>query len=155
VTVHKTLKVHPIHYSSAEWIDRKKKKMIVPQELDGLDRTLNFIKADGMVDNEKWKTWKDLHNMLTTSWNVLFCQILAPYFAKHLTNKRKLKCACEFKEKFPEVLHLLRNFLRPKKFFRVVGGSAKFKILHGDSIEFGRNWIYQPDKRLSLALMDL
>ena len=115
--------------------------MIVLQDLDDLDCMLNFIKVDGIVDNEKWKTWKDLHNMLT-AWNVLFCQIPTPYFTKHLTNKGKLKCSCEFKEKFPKVLHLLRHFLRPKKIFRVVGGSTKFKILHSDSVEIGRNYIY-------------
>jgi hypothetical protein len=47
-------------------------------------------------------------------WNVLLCQILAPYFAKRLTNEGKLKGACEFQEKFLGVLHLLRNFLRLK-----------------------------------------
>jgi hypothetical protein len=31
VTVHKTLKVHISHYSAAEWVERRKKKMIVLQ----------------------------------------------------------------------------------------------------------------------------
>jgi hypothetical protein len=34
---------------------------------------------------------------------------------------------------------LLRNFLRLKNNFRVTIGSAKFKILCGDCMEFGRN----------------
>ena len=56
VIVHKTLKVHPSHYSATEWIDSGKKKTIVLQELDEVDHTLEFIKADEMVDNNKWKT---------------------------------------------------------------------------------------------------
>jgi hypothetical protein len=49
VTVHKILKAH----SSAEWVDCRKKKMIVLQELDALDGSLEFMKVDGTVDNEK------------------------------------------------------------------------------------------------------
>jgi hypothetical protein len=112
VIVHKTSKVHSSHYSATKWVDRKKKKMIVLQELDDLDQMLKFIKVDGTMDNEKWRSWKEAHNVSTASWNVLLCQIPVPYFAKRLTNKAKLKRACEFEEKFPEVLHLLKNFLR-------------------------------------------
>jgi hypothetical protein len=124
LTKHKTSKVHPTHYSAAEWVDYRKKKMIILQELDKLDRILEFMKVDEMVDNDKWRTWKELYNVLTASWNALLCQTPASYFAMHLTNKGKLKRACELQEKFPEVLHLLRNFWRLKFFFRVAGSSA-------------------------------
>ena len=96
VIVHKTLKVHAIHYFVTEWVDSRKKKMIVLQELDDLDFMLQFIKADRIVNNEKWRSWKELYNMSTTMWNVLLHQILAPYFAKRLMNVGKLKRACEF-----------------------------------------------------------
>jgi hypothetical protein len=88
--------VHSSHYSAAKWVDHRKKKIIVFQEFDDLDQTSKFIKADGTVDNEKWSNWKEAHNVWTASWNVFLCQILAPYFAKRLTNKAKLKCVCEF-----------------------------------------------------------
>jgi hypothetical protein len=60
--VHKTSKVHPTHYSAAEWVDRQKKKMIILQELDELDHTLEFIKVDRTVDNNKERTWKEHFN---------------------------------------------------------------------------------------------
>jgi hypothetical protein len=85
----------------------------------------------------------------------LLCQNRALYFAKLFTNKGKLKLACEFQEKFLEMLHLFRNFLRLKKNFRMARGSAKFRILHGDSMKFGGNWTYMLGKRLLFALMDL
>ena len=68
---------------------------------------------------------------------------------------RKLKHAYEFQEKFPKVLYFLRNFLRLKNNFSIVGGSAKFRTLKLDSLEFGRDWTYQPGNRLSFALFDL
>jgi hypothetical protein len=114
VTMHKTSKLHRTHYSAAERVEHIKKNLIVLQELDELDGSLEFITAEGTVDNEKWRTWKQLHNVSTASWNVLLSQIPATYFAKRLTNEGKLKRAYEFQEKFPEVLHFLRNFLRLK-----------------------------------------
>jgi hypothetical protein len=45
--------------------------------------------------------------------------------------------------------------LRLKNNFNVLGGSAKFRILKRDSLEFGRDWTYQPRKCLSFALLDL
>ena len=77
------------------------------------------------------------------------------YFAKCLTNEGKLKRACEFHEKFPEVLHFLWNFLRMKNNFSVSGSSAKFKTLKRDLLEFRRDWTYEPRKWLSFALLDL
>ena len=55
MTVYKTSKVHISHYSAAEWVERGKKKMIVLQEFDALDSTLEFTRVDGIVNNKKWK----------------------------------------------------------------------------------------------------
>jgi hypothetical protein len=107
------------------------------------------------VNNEKWKEWKKTHAVSVAMWSVLLCVIPAAYFVKRLTNDGKLKRACEFQEKFPEVLHFLQNFLMLKNNFSVSGGSAKFRTLKRDSLEFGRDWTYEPGKRLSFAFLDL
>lgn len=70
--------------------------MIILQELDELDHTLEFIKVDRIVDIDKERTWKELHNISIVVWNVLFCQTRVPYFAKLFINKRKLKRLYEF-----------------------------------------------------------
>ena len=75
--------------------------------------------------------------------------------AKHLMNIGKLKHAYEFQEKLLEVLHFLWNFLRMKNNFNVSGSSAKFRTLKRDSLEFGRDWIYELGKWLSFGLLDL
>jgi hypothetical protein len=36
----------------------QKEEVIVLQELDELDGLLEFITAEGIVDNENWRTWK-------------------------------------------------------------------------------------------------
>ena len=53
VTVYKTSKLHNSHYSIVEWVEHKKKKMIVLQEFDALDGTLQFTKVDGTMSNKK------------------------------------------------------------------------------------------------------
>jgi hypothetical protein len=155
VTVHKTSKVHCSHYSAVEWVDRRKKKMIVLQELNDINHNLEVVTAEGTVDNEKWRAWKRSHNVSSAVWNVLLTIIPAPYFVKRLTNKGKLKRASEFQEKFPKVLHVLLNFLRLKKNFKVVGGSGKFRTINSETMMLRRDWTYQMGRRLSLAIMDL
>ena len=104
------------------------------------------------MNNEKWRTWKQLHNISSMSWNILLSQILATYFAKCLTNEGKLKHAYEFQEKFPEVL---RNFLRLKTQFWVSGGLAKFRVLNNTTMEYGVPWPCSSNKRMFLVVMDL
>ena len=53
VTVRKTSKVHCSHYSPAEWVDRRNKKMIIFQELNYIDHSLEVVMAEGTVDNDK------------------------------------------------------------------------------------------------------
>ena len=94
--MHKTSKMHNSDYSAAEWVECRKEKMIVLQELDALDGMLEFIKVDDVVNNRKWKEWKKTHAISIATWSILLCVISVAYFAKRLTNKGKLKCACEF-----------------------------------------------------------
>ena len=53
VTLYKTSKLHRLHYSVSEWMECKKKKLIILSELDELNGSLKFITAKGTVDNEK------------------------------------------------------------------------------------------------------
>jgi hypothetical protein len=53
------------------------------------------------------------------------------------------------------VLHVLSNFLRLKKNFKVAGGLGKFRTINSETMMLGRNWTYQTGRRLSLAIMDL
>jgi hypothetical protein len=82
VTVHKTSKVHCSYYSAAEWVDWRKKKMIVLQELNDIDHSLEVVMAEGTVDNDKWRAWKRSHNVSPVTWNVLLTIIPASYFVK-------------------------------------------------------------------------
>ena len=77
------------------------------------------------------------------------------YFTKRLTNKGKLKRASEFQEKFPIMLHVLSNFLRLKKNFKVAGGLEKFRTINFETMMLGRGGTYETGRRLSIAIIDL
>ena len=47
------------------------------------------------------------------------------------------------------------ELLEDEEHFSILDGSAKFKTLKLDSLEFGRDWTYEPRRRLSFALLDL
>jgi hypothetical protein len=53
------------------------------------------------------------------------------------------------------VLHVLSNFLRLKKNFKVAGGLGKFRTINSETMMLGRDWTYEKGRRLSLAIMDL
>ena len=53
VTVHKTIHVHAFHHTGHEWVERRKKKKVVLEELEGLQDDLSFFKGDGSVDGDK------------------------------------------------------------------------------------------------------
>ena len=61
----------------------------------------------------------------------------------------------EFQEQFYVVLHVLLNFLRVMKNFKVVDGLRKFKTINFETMMLGRDWTYETRRQLSLAIMDL
>jgi hypothetical protein len=71
VLVYKPQKVHPGHYTAPDWVERRKKKMIVLQELVAINPGLQFIKMDGSIDNSKWREWKCDHGVSSVSYNIL------------------------------------------------------------------------------------
>ena len=55
VTVHKTALVHASHHTGHEWVERRKRKRVVMEELVELQPDLKFIRADGFVDGDEWR----------------------------------------------------------------------------------------------------
>ena len=56
--------------------------MIVFQELNDIDRSLEVVTAEGTVDNDEWKAWK-------TKSQVFFCSVECPSHHNPGTVSRK------------------------------------------------------------------
>ena len=155
VTVHKTIHVHASHHKGHEWIEQRKRKKVVLEELEGLQDDLLFFKGDGSVDGDKWRHWKEEHKVLSATYNLFLYLPTNQYFSKRLTNEGKLKRAREFYEKFPDVLPFLRNFLRLKSNLGKITGAIKLRTQDSVSMALSRDISYQAHKVLGFALMDL
>jgi hypothetical protein len=46
------------HYSGTDWVERRKRKKVILEELMNINTTLNFFKPDGSIDKASWKAWK-------------------------------------------------------------------------------------------------
>ena len=96
VTVHKTALVHASHHTGHEWVERRKRKQVVMEELVELQPDLKFIRADVSVDGDEWRNWKLDHRVSSGTYNILLYLPGSQYFSKRLTNEEKLKRASEF-----------------------------------------------------------
>ena len=71
VTVHKPALLHASHHTGHEWVERRKWKRVVLEELMELQLDLKFIKSDGSVDGEEWRKWKADHRVSSGTYNMM------------------------------------------------------------------------------------
>ena len=112
--MHKTNNVHASHHTGHEWVERRKRKRVILEELEELQPDLKFTTPNKAVDGDVWRQWKRNHRLSSATYNIVLHLPGNQYFAKRLTNEGKLKCTSEFQEKFLDVLLFLHNFLRLK-----------------------------------------
>ena len=153
--MHKTALVHTSHHIGHEWVEKRKQKRIVLEELVELQPDLKFIKSDGSVDGDEWRKWKLDHRVSSATYNMLLYLPGNQYFSKRLTNEGKLKQANEFQEKFPGVLSFFCNFLRVKSNLRPCTGHIRLRVQDSVSLSFLREWSYGEEVAPSFGLMDL
>ena len=94
--MHKTNHVHASHHTRHEWVERRKWKRVILEELVELQPDLKFMAPGGAVDSDVWRQWKRDHRVSSATYNILLHLPGNQYFAKQLTNKGKLKRASEF-----------------------------------------------------------
>ena len=155
VTVHKTIHVHASHHTGHEWVERRKRKKVVLEELEGLQDDLSFFKGNGLVDDDKWRHWKEEHRVSSATYNLLPYLPTNQYFSKRLTNEGKLKRAREFQEKFPDVLLFFQFFLHLKSNLGKITSTIKLRTQDSVSLALSRDTSYRAHKVLGFALMDL
>ena len=109
--MHMTIHVHASHHIGHEWVEKRKLKGIVLEELVELKPDLKFIAPNGTVDGDIWREWKRTHRVSSATYNILLQAPGNQHFGKRLTNEEKLKRTSKFQEKFPNVLSFFGNFL--------------------------------------------
>ena len=82
VTVHKMNNVHASHHTRHEWVERRKRKRVILEELVELQPDLKFTTPDGAVDGDVWRQWKRDHRVSSATYNILLHLPGNQYFAK-------------------------------------------------------------------------
>ena len=71
VSVVKSKKPILDNYCSSEWVERRKRKKVILEELVNADKSLKFMKDDGSIDREKWRDWKKTSRFSSGTWDFL------------------------------------------------------------------------------------
>ena len=103
--------------SAKEWLERRKRKIIVKRELNKLKPSLGFYNAAGAFQPQRWKKFKNDYNVTRTSMQVLFDAPGDEFFAaaKQVASKNKSidKLSSYAKEFFKAFLRNCWNFHTP------------------------------------------
>jgi hypothetical protein len=157
VSVNKPKMVVINHHTASDWVERRKRKKVIIKELEYVRPSLDFLKPDMNVRNLRWRVWKKEHRFSSATWDYLLSAPPAAYFTKRLTNEGIHKHADDFVEKFPDLPHMFKSFLRSKNRLQERGGgvqilgldSVSMSIVTSTSTEFSGH------RSLGFAIMDL
>ena len=80
--MHKANHVHASHHTRHEWVERRKQKWVILEELVELQPDLKFMAPDGAMDGDVWRQWKRDHRVSSATYNILLHLPGNQYFAK-------------------------------------------------------------------------
>ena len=87
VVMHRFKSNLPQTYATEDWVERRKRKKIVIQELHELKPHLMFCNESESVIKQNWTNWKYTNGVTSTSMNILL-QILDKSFSRSVRRRR-------------------------------------------------------------------
>ena len=82
VTIKGISSVLPSCDTAKEWIERRKRKMLVKKEMNIINHELGLFNATGSLRPKKWKSFKRDYNITRATLNVLLGQLGEEYFGQ-------------------------------------------------------------------------
>ena len=154
VTVKQTSRVLKDCYSAKEWLERRKRKIIIRRELNKLKPSLGFYNAAGVFQPQRWKKFKNDYNVTRASMRVLLDAPGDEFFAaaKQVANKNK-----SIDELSPYTKEFFKAFLRNRSNFHTPASQAYFRAYDPSANHLGSwplgSW-ETTSEHLKLAVMD-
>ena len=154
VTVKQTSKVLEDYYSAKEWLERRKRKIIVRRKLNKLKPSLGFFNAAGAFQPQRWKKFKRNYNVTRASMRVLLEAPGEEYFAaaKPVASKNKT-----INDLSPYAKAFFKAFLLNRYNFHTPASRAYFRAYDPSANRVGswlaRSW-ETTCQNLSVAVMD-
>ena len=156
VSVSKTKYLIEDNQAAADWVDRRKRKKVIHEELVAIKKSPIFRDDLGDVIDKAWRRWKRSHNFSSGSWDFLLASTPITYFKKWLTNEAKCKHADEFVDKYPELLPMYQRFISLKYRLRRAFGNVDIRGFERVSMSLvtNKSWEYNGGV-LRFGVMDL
>lgn len=150
-------KIHvPDNMLYSDWVERRKRKKIVLQEIEAIKLQLKLVDSGGNVIKKTWKAWKARHRFTSATWDFLLQHPSDHYFAKRLKNEAWRKRAKDLEAKFPEVLHMFTRFMALKYRLpnRVGGVQVRGVDFAAKALVVSSHYTYT-ERPLNLAVLDV
>jgi hypothetical protein len=154
VVVHKFKKNLPRTYAIEDWVERRKRKKIVIQELYELRLHLGFCDVDGNVIKQNWQKWKWTNGVTSASMNILL-QIPDKEFFTFQKEKKDWYFRAGQNQKFMNVEAFFLKFLKIKASFKKPERKVYLREFDHQRFEFGLWGEFQKLKNLKLGIIDL
>ena len=138
-------------YSTKDWVEKRKRKQLVKQELNNINPTLDLINANGELIHEKWKAFKRAQNITSTSMNLLLERPRETYFVEAKQLKSKSKTCAQISRAVGE---FFKVFLNHKNGFELPYAHAEYRTYDVKSNSFSK-WkevVWAPGYALEIGL---
>ena len=146
----------PDNMMHKEWVDQRKRKTIVLQELMAIKPALRFFDSAGNVVDKTWQSWKTRHRFTSASWNFLLTHPKADYFKRRLRNDAWLKRAKDLDKQFPEILFMFTKFMKLKYRLPDPAGGVQIKGIDASARVLVSSPTYRYQRReVNLAILDV
>jgi hypothetical protein len=154
VVVHRFKSNLPRTYATEDWVERRKRKKIVIQELHELRPHLRFCDDDGNVIKSNWTNWKWKNGVTSASMNILL-HIPDKEFFTFRKEKKGWHVRTGQNEKFLNVEAFFKKFLKMKAAFKKPEGKVYLREFDRKRFEFGPRREFQRLQNLKLGIIDL
>jgi hypothetical protein len=117
VVIYKFKSNLPRTYAPEDWVERRKRKKIVIQELHEMRPLYKFCDNDGNVIKQNWQRWKWTNGVTSASMNILL-QIHDKEFFTFCKEKKGWHVCAGQNEKYKNVEAFFKKFLKMKAAFK-------------------------------------
>jgi hypothetical protein len=97
-----------------DWVERRKKKKIILQDLMAVKPSLVFHDVNENVIDATWRSWKARHRFTSATWDMLITLPKPGYFVKRLRNDAFTRRAKDLEKLHPEALYMFTRFMKLK-----------------------------------------
>lgn len=142
--------------TAGDWMERRKRKKVILQDLASIKPALKFTDTGGDVIDATWRSWKARHRFTSATWDFLLSYPKNEYFKRRLTYEASGKRAKDLGKTYPEVFYMFTHFMKMKyKLPRLVGGvQVRGVDIIANALVTSNNFQYQ-NRDIHLAVLDV